>query len=159
MGWGWASEVQFGGWGVIGEARPDEWPGGSKGGGGGEPGMKQSSVRGTVTEFKLEAGCEKGRPREGFTEEAGLELGSGIRPGPCRQHQGGQTGRAAFDRQRYRGGNGISLGLQSLPSVGPDGQTQKHGTEGLSWPRDFAQEASVTWEVGLDREQPPSDPE
>lgn len=44
-------------------------------------------------------------------EEAGLELGSGIRPGPCRQHQGGQTGRAAFDRQRYKGGNGISLGL------------------------------------------------
>lgn len=49
MGRGWASEVQFGGWGVIGEARPDEWPRQSKRGGGGEPGMKQSSVRGTVT--------------------------------------------------------------------------------------------------------------
>lgn len=35
--------------GVIGEARPDEWPRGSKGGGGGEPAMKQSSVRGPVT--------------------------------------------------------------------------------------------------------------
>lgn len=41
-------EVQFGGWGWIGEARPDEaWE--AEGGGGVKPAMKQSSVRGPVT--------------------------------------------------------------------------------------------------------------
>lgn len=68
-----ASEVQFGGGKVIGEGRPDAWPGVSKG----VVGMSPVWATWTLTAWdsgkysgvKLGGGPEKGRSREGSSEE------------------------------------------------------------------------------------------
>lgn len=67
----------------------------------------------------------KGGIQERLHGEGGSKRGAQSRIGYAVR-----LGRAAFGRRGSRGGNGLSLGIQSHFPVKLDGQSQKHGVEG-----------------------------
>ena len=113
--------------------------------------MKQSLVWATWTlppqdsekhsAFKIGGGPEKRRSREGSMEEVGLELGPGIRPGPCGQHRGGQTGWAAFGSKGVEVETGSLRASRASPLWGWMGRPRNVEQRGCLGLRDFLGEA------------------
>lgn len=79
----------------------------------------------------------------------------GAQEWPSRPNWEGRLGRqAAFGRQRSRGGNGLSQGLQSPFPVGWKGRPRNtEEREGVAW-EGFVGEGPACWEVGPGKEQP-----